>query len=437
MGLFDMFGAGGGTIAIQPVSSAVAPGQSLVGNVIFRGGKRAQQINALTIRLTQELRQMEMTNQGPQPRSHTRDIVPSTSIAQPFMSTADQPTTIPFQLPLPQGLQNSAPNVVTYRLSVSADIPGEVDPGAGVEIQVVGGVDAAQPGMMQPGMMQPGMMQPGMMQPGMMQPGMMQPGMMQPGMMQPGMMQPGMMQPGMMPQQGMMQPGMMPQQGMMQPGMMQPGMMQPGMMQPNMMAGQIQIANGTRVHAMWQGDGQMHPGTVRGFQNGMYSVDWEEQRLGASTFVYPQQIQVQTGAPGFAHHDPHAKHVDPHAKQADPYGKQADPYGKQADAYGKQADAYGKQPDAHGKQADAYGKQPDMHGKQADPYGKQPDAHGKQADPHAKQFTPQIGSHITAQHPSGQWYPGRIVQMQNGMIGVDWDDAKLGQSTWVQPHQVR
>jgi hypothetical protein len=248
---------------------------------------------------------------------------------------------------------------------------------------------------------------------------MMQPGMMQPGMMQPGMMQPGMMQP-----------------GMMQPGMMQPGMMQPG--QPNMMAGQIQISNGTRVQAMWQGDGQMHPGIVRGFQNGMYNIDWEESRLGASTFVYPQQIHVQMmGAQGFGHHDPHAKHVDPNAKFADPNAKHVDPYAKQADPYAKQADPHGKHVDPYAKQADPYAKQADPHAKHVAPQGKQADPHAKHVAPQGKQFTPQVGSHVTAQHPSGQWYPGRIVQMQNGMIGVDWDDAKLGQSTWVHAHQVR
>ena len=410
MGLFDMFGAGGGSLAIQAVSTAVAPGQTLMGNVVFQGGKRAQQINALTIRVTQETRQMEMTNQGPQPRSNTRDIIPSTSIAQPFMSTPDQPTTIPFQLPMPQGLQNTTPNVVMYRISVAADIPGEVDPGKTIDIQVVGGIDVQQQ-MPQQGM------QPGMMQPGMMQPGMMQPGMMQPGMMQPGMMQ--------------QQQGMMPQQGMMQPGMQQPGMM----------VGQIQIASGTRVNAVWAGNGQLNPGTVRGFENGMYNIDWEDARLGASSYVYPQQIQVLTGAPGFGHNpqakhvDPHAKHVDPHAKHVDPHAKHVDPNAKQADPYGKQADPYAQ----HGKQADPYAQ----HGKQQhDPHAKQVDHHAKQTvsakhDPNAKQVHAQVGAHVTAQHANGQWYPGRIVQMQNGMIGVDWDDASLGQSSWVHAHQVR
>ncbi|MFO0713673.1 MAG: sporulation protein [Sandaracinus sp.] len=188
MGLFDMFGAGGGTLSIQPVSPHVTPGQALVGNVVFQGGGRAQQINALTIKLTQETRTMQMTNQGPQPHTESRELVPATPVTQPFQSTPGQPTMLPFQLQVPPGLPNSTPNQVTYHLRVTADIPGEIDPGASLEIQVVGGAAPMQAGMpgMQPGM--PGM--PGMMQPGMMQPGMMQPGMMQPGMMQPGMMRP-------------------------------------------------------------------------------------------------------------------------------------------------------------------------------------------------------------------------------------------------------
>jgi hypothetical protein len=242
----------------------------------------------------------------------------------------------------------------------------------------------------------------------------------------------------------------MMQPGMMQPGMMQPGMMQPGMMQPGV---PMQIAPGTRVNAQWHGDGQLHPATVRAFENGMYQVDWAEPHLGANSYVYAQQIQVPSGAPGMGAPNMHKDmKPDMHGKGQPDYGKQAhDPYGKGMEQdYGKQAqDPYGKggmQPD-HGKQAhDPYGKQAqDPYGKQAhDPYGKQ--AH----DPHGKGGMPQqamqqqkgsvghsLNAHVSAQHPNGNWYPGRIVAMQNGMIGVDWDDPKLGQSSWVQPHQVR
>jgi hypothetical protein len=130
--------------------------------------------------------------------------------------------------------------------------------------------------------------------------------------------------------------------------------------------------------------------------------------------------------------------------QPDPYGKQQhDPYGKQ------QHDPYGKQGhDVHAKGAPEkdYGKQ------QHDPYGKQGhDVHGKGGhDVHGKgaampqqqqHAAPQksvgMGQHVSAQHANGNWYPGRVAALQNGMVGVDWDDPNLGQSSWVHPHQVR
>ncbi|MFO0713674.1 MAG: hypothetical protein U0353_27725 [Sandaracinus sp.] len=238
---------------------------------------------------------------------------------------------------------------------------------------------------------------------------------MQPGMMQPGMMQPGMQQP-----------------GMMQPGMMQPGMQQPGMQQPGMAMGQMQIASGTRVYAQWHGDQQMHPATIMGFENGMYRVDWQEQHLGANGYVYPQQIQVATGAPGMA--PGMAQGMPAKAVAHDPYGKDAKAAYAQPDMHAKGGMDYGKQPDMHAKGGMDYGKQPDMHAKGG------MDMHGKgmpqQAAP-AKGGGLAIGAHVTAQHANGSWYPGRVVAMQNGMIGVDWDDAKLGQSSWVQPHQIR
>jgi hypothetical protein len=48
-----------------------------------------------------------------------------------------------------------------------------------------------------------------------------------------------------------------------------------------------------------------------------------------------------------------------------------------------------------------------------------------------------IGARVTAAHPMGGWHPGTIVAEQAGNFGVDWDDAKLGQSTWVPSQQVQ
>jgi sporulation-control protein spo0M len=50
----------------------------------------------------------------------------------------------------------------------------------------------------------------------------------------------------------------------------------------------------------------------------------------------------------------------------------------------------------------------------------------------------EMGQGVFAEHPKvGGWHPGRVVALQNGMIGVDWADPKLGESSWLQPHQVQ
>ncbi|MCC7536954.1 MAG: sporulation protein [Deltaproteobacteria bacterium] len=412
MGLFDMFGAGGGKLAVRLDSSQVSPGGMVTGVAVFKAGARAQQVTKIVAKLTCSITQMVPSPQGPQSRTETRDMG-ELPLSGPMTTAPEQSYEYRIQLQVPPNAMASMPQQVSYRLSVSADIDGEIDPGAGADVHVVGGM---QPGMMQQGMMQPGMMQPGMnpgmMQPGMMQPGMnpgmMQPGMMQPGMnpgMQPGMMQPGMMQPGMNPgmQPGMMQPGMNP--GMMQPGMMQPGMqpgmmqpgMQPGMMQPGMQPGMMQqgmapapLGVGSAVMAQWQ-DGNWHPGRVAAMQGGMIGVDWDNPALGASSWVQPHQIQAAGGGammqPGMGGGDAAAMA----AKMASP------------------------------QKMDTSGKN--------DPNFKGVPAGGG--------AVMAVGARIFAQWQDGNWYAARVAAFQNGMYGVDWDDPKLGQSTWVATHQVR
>ena len=63
-------------------------------------------------------------------------------------------------------------------------------------------------------------------------------------------------------------------------------------------------------------------------------------------------------------------------------------------------------------------------------------------DPYAKGAAPgggiAVGSMVMAQHPQNhQWYPGRVSAMQSGMIGVDWDDPAVGESSWVMPAVVQ
>ena len=332
MGLFDMFGAGGGRLQIQPQSPHVSAGSSLAGAVGFQGGSRPQQITKITLKLVMDQTQVQHTPQGPQQRTQSRDVIPAFPLAAAFTSTPGQVQQFGFDFAIPAGIPNSTPGQVKYRLVASADIDNEVDPGTNVEIQVVGGAPVQ-----------------------------------------------------------MGAPGMMP---------MQPAMMQPA---------PTQI--GSDVVAQWT-DGQWHPARVVAMQNGMIGVDWANPALGQSSWVYPQQVQAQQagmamGAPMMA---------QPPMQQHDPYAKQQhDPYAKQ--------------------QHDPYAKQ------QHDPYAKQQHAapHAKQNAPHAgaPAMLPQVGAQVLAQWQDGQWHPARVVAMQNGLVGVDWENPKLGQSSWVQPQQVR
>jgi hypothetical protein len=376
-------------------------GGPLGGTVCFAGGKRAQDVTRLTLKLVVDetsTRQVLVNGQPTwQPHTDHRDVVPATVVGGPFQSIPGQTSNFPFQLAIPPGVPNSTPQRVKYRLIASADIDNAVDPGAHVEVHVTGGASPA---------------------------------------MAPGA------------------PGAMPQSGY--AGMPQPGY--PGANPQPGYAGMHQfgqtptaaIALGTHVLAQWQ-DGHWHPAIVTAHREGMIGVDWTDPRLGASSWVAPHQLQPAQAQPAagyappppatahpapsaapmggkFAAAAPHDSYVkgaahDPYAKGAahDPYAKGAahDPYAKSAahDPYAKGA---AHDPYAKGAAHDAYAK-----GAAHDPYAKgAPASHLP------------VGAAVTAQHANGQWHPARVAAHQNGLVGVDWDDPRLGASTWVQPQQV-
>ena len=90
MGLFDMFGAGGGRLQIQPQSPHVSAGASLAGTVGFQGGSRPQQITKITLKLVMDQTQVQHTPQGPQQRTQSRDVIPAFPLAAAFTSTPGQ-----------------------------------------------------------------------------------------------------------------------------------------------------------------------------------------------------------------------------------------------------------------------------------------------------------------------------------------------------------
>jgi hypothetical protein len=151
--------------------------------------------------------------------------------------------------------------------------------------------------------------------------------------------------------------------------------------------------------AQWQ-DGNWHPAVIVAMQNGMFGVDWVNPALGQSSWVHLQQVQVQ-------------------AAMMPPPGMM--PPGTMPSHMGMPMT-----PPMHGA---PHKGAPEVHAKNAN--------HGHAMDTKQAPPTFSIGTHVIAQWQDGNWHPGRVSAVQNGMIGVDWDNAKLGASTWVQTHQVR
>lgn len=371
MGLFDMFGAGGGGLDIQPQAQQVAVGGPVAGTVTFTGGTRAQKITSITVKLVVDTKSTQMTPQGPQQRSETRDVCPPATLTGAYQTQPRQAASFPFNFTLPAGMPSSTAGQITYRLHATADIDGEIDPGKSVELQVTGGAPMVQQGM-------PGQVAAlaGQM----------------PGQMGAMAGQIGAVagQVGMLAGQMGAMPGQMPQQPMMSTP------------QPPQM--------GSVVMAQWQ-DGNWYPGKIVAVQNGMFGVDWDNPALGQSTWVQPMQVQVspQMGAMPVAGMPvagmPVAAAAMPVASM--PMGK--DPATQKGVAAPMQKDMSTQKKDfSTSKGGDASHK-------------------GALA----------VGAACIAQHANGNWYAGRVAALQNGMIGVDWDDPQLGESSWVGAHQIK
>ncbi|MDO9017838.1 MAG: sporulation protein [Deltaproteobacteria bacterium] len=159
MGLFDAFGVGGGNLSIEMQFAQAQAGGGLQGTVVFQAGKRAQQITNVTVKVT--CTTQEKGPNGVQQRS--QDVVGPLQVAGAFQTQPGQRYTMPFQAMLPGGLFSTTQGAVSYRLVANADIDGEVDPGAGMDLHVSGAPFMGQ-GMMPmggPGMMPMGAQQMG------------------------------------------------------------------------------------------------------------------------------------------------------------------------------------------------------------------------------------------------------------------------------------
>ncbi|MBI5513470.1 MAG: sporulation protein [Deltaproteobacteria bacterium] len=138
MGLFDAFGVGGGNLSLQLLQPMAQSGGLLQGQVVFASGRRAQNITAIKIRFTTTVTVPTKTPQGVQNQSKSETVLPDTVLCGAFTSQPGQQHPFPFQLQLPTELPSSTPGAVQYHLYASADIDGEVDPGANAEVKIQG-----------------------------------------------------------------------------------------------------------------------------------------------------------------------------------------------------------------------------------------------------------------------------------------------------------
>ncbi|UJR86924.1 sporulation protein [Sandaracinus amylolyticus] len=298
MGLFDMFGVGGGRVAIQPQSQHVTAGGALAGVIGFQGGSRAQQVTKVTVKLVMEQAQTQMTQQGPRPTTSTREVVPAQTVTGPFTTTPGQVQQFAFNLQIPGGLPNTTPGQMKYRLVASADIDGEIDPGANVEIQVVGGtpVMASMPGQTMPPVPQIGMQVMAQWQDGNWHPAQivaMQNGMIGVDWVNAALGQSSWVHPQQIQAQtGMPQMHAKPHSNNQQhdPHPMKKGVdVHPSKVGVDKHA---PVAIGTHVFAQWQ-DGHWHPARVVAMQNGVYGIDWDDPKLGQSSWVQPHQVRAK------------------------------------------------------------------------------------------------------------------------------------------------
>ena len=134
MGLFDSFGVGGGDLSIEMQYAQAQAGGGLQGVVVFQAGGRGQQITHITVKVT-------CTTQVPGPngmQQQTQDVVGPLQLAGAFATQPGHRYQMPFQAMLPGGLYSTTQNAVSYRVVANADIDGEIDPGAGMDIHVTG-----------------------------------------------------------------------------------------------------------------------------------------------------------------------------------------------------------------------------------------------------------------------------------------------------------
>jgi len=136
MGLFDMFGKGGGDLTIERSSTDLEVKQVARGTAVFAGGKREQKIEGLQVWFVRE-------NEG-----GTDDILGMSGPKKIPLSDVIKPGDVKrydFEIEVPNystHTLNAAAAKEAFGIRASLDIPKELDPSAKLPVKLRGGIVA-------------------------------------------------------------------------------------------------------------------------------------------------------------------------------------------------------------------------------------------------------------------------------------------------------
>ncbi len=141
MGLLDKMFGGGTTLTLKLDTNMIPEGGTLAGKVTLSGGKKPLKLTALKVRLVY-VKVSTVPGQS-LPKIELQNLLDNTVISNQDLAPASL-NEYAFSLPVPTGTDPKG----TYKVIVSADIPGVKDPSADQELKVIApNADGASSGM--------------------------------------------------------------------------------------------------------------------------------------------------------------------------------------------------------------------------------------------------------------------------------------------------
>lgn len=135
MGLFDMFGKGGGSLALELEGDVATCGQPFRGALVFTGGKRVQSIEGMQVWFVETQGQGEG---GSETLLWAPTKIPLKETIQP-----GEVKRFPFEVVVPKASQTRVDGkpIKSFGVRGSLDIPKEIDPQAKAPVRLEGTLD--------------------------------------------------------------------------------------------------------------------------------------------------------------------------------------------------------------------------------------------------------------------------------------------------------